>query len=277
MTDLRTISGRHRGKTHGPITRLISPDELGRSLKPFVFLDYFNAEITPGFGFPMHPHSGIATLTWQPSTDVSYRDTTGKNGVLRAGGLEWMNAGGGAWHQGTLLGQGRAVGFQLWVPMPPDVEDGPSFGQYIPPEDVPSVVIPGGDVKVLLGQLPTIGQTRESSIVSYQDINYLVVSLEKGATWRYEPPASHDIAWVFGFAGNPTIQGALCAGDLVVRDGAGAMIAAAPDGAAQMLIGTASRHRHALVLGPSSIHTNEASLVAALNRIRLIGEQIGKT
>ncbi len=188
-----------------------------------------------------------------------------------------MNAGGGAWHQGTLLGQGRAVGFQLWVPMPPDVEDGPSFGQYIPPEDVPSVVIPGGDVKVLLGQLPTIGQTRESSIVSYQDINYLVVSLEKGATWRYEPPASHDIAWVFGFAGNPTIQGALCAGDLVVLDGAGAMIAAAPAGAAQMLIGTASRHRHALVLGPSSIHTNEASLVAALNRIRLIGEQIGKT
>lgn len=277
MIDLRTISGRHRGQTHGPITRLISPGELGERLKPFVFLDYFNAEITPGFGFPMHPHSGIATLTWQPSTDVSYRDTTGKNGVLRAGGLEWMNAGGGAWHQGTLLGQGRALGFQLWVPMPPDVEDGPSFGQYIPPEDVPSVPIPGGDVKVLLGKSPGIAGARESSIVSHQDMNYLVLSLEKGATWRYEPPASHVVAWAFGFAGSPTIQGVPCVEELVVLDGAGAIIAAAPDGPVQMLIGTASRHEYPLVLGPSSIHTNDASLVAALNRIRLIGGQIGKT
>ncbi|WP_370694565.1 pirin family protein, partial [Klebsiella pneumoniae] len=75
---------------------------MGERLKPFIFLDFFDAEIEPGFGFGMHPHSGIATLTWQPGSDVAYQDTTGQRGILRAGGLEWMNAGGGAWHQGHL-------------------------------------------------------------------------------------------------------------------------------------------------------------------------------
>ena len=118
MTDLRHITARLRGVQHGPISRLISPDGWGEQLKPFIFLDFFNAEIEPGFGFAMHPHSGIATLTWQPGSDVKYQDTTGKNGVLKAGGLEWMNAGGGAWHQGSLLGRGEVIGFQLWLPMP---------------------------------------------------------------------------------------------------------------------------------------------------------------
>ena len=64
--DLRSIGLRTRGVVHGPITRLISPQDIGERLKPFVFLDFFSANITPGFGFGMHPHSGIATLTWQP-------------------------------------------------------------------------------------------------------------------------------------------------------------------------------------------------------------------
>jgi redox-sensitive bicupin YhaK (pirin superfamily) len=144
MAKLRPIVARARGHQYGPINRLISPDDLGDKLKPFIFLDFFDAEIEPGFGFGMHPHSGIATLTWQPGTDVRYSDTTGQNGILKAGGLEWMNAGGGAWHQGSLMGSGRVTGFQLWVAMPPGVEDSASFGQYIPPADVALTPIPGG-------------------------------------------------------------------------------------------------------------------------------------
>ena len=88
-----------RGTQHGPINRLISPLAEGDDLKPFIFLDYINTHIQAGFGFPMHPHSGLATLTWQPNCDIKYEDTTGQNGILKAGGLEWMNAGGGAWHR----------------------------------------------------------------------------------------------------------------------------------------------------------------------------------
>jgi hypothetical protein len=37
----RAIVKRTRGRTSGPATRLISPSDLGRILKPFVFLDLF--------------------------------------------------------------------------------------------------------------------------------------------------------------------------------------------------------------------------------------------
>jgi redox-sensitive bicupin YhaK (pirin superfamily) len=86
MNSTMNVVTTYSGSKHGPITRLISPNDLGERLKPFIFLDYFNARIEPGFGFPMHPHSGIATLTWQPDTDVEYEDTTGQKGVLKAGG-----------------------------------------------------------------------------------------------------------------------------------------------------------------------------------------------
>jgi redox-sensitive bicupin YhaK (pirin superfamily) len=58
----RAISHRTRGRAHGPITRLMSPSDLGELLKPFVFLDLFEHGGAP-FNGPLHPHSGIATLT----------------------------------------------------------------------------------------------------------------------------------------------------------------------------------------------------------------------
>jgi redox-sensitive bicupin YhaK (pirin superfamily) len=272
----RAIAERESGSRHGPITRLISPNDLGERLKPFLFLDYFSADIQPGFGFGMHPHSGIATLTWQPGCDVQYEDTTGQQGVLAAGGLEWMNAGGGAWHQGHLLGSGRATGFQLWVPMPPGVEDGPSVGQYVPPEAVPVVAIEGGAVKVLLGSLATAGGGLvRSPIDARQDMNYFVLSLAEGASWHYQPPAGHELAWAFGFDGSPRIQGESAALQLLAFEpGAGAVEFAAPQGPVQVLLGSARRHAHPLVLGRSSVHTNTASLAAGEQRIREIGTQL---
>ncbi len=38
----RQIVHRTHGRLHGPITRLMSPSDLGQSLKPFVFLDLFD-------------------------------------------------------------------------------------------------------------------------------------------------------------------------------------------------------------------------------------------
>lgn len=264
---LRWIERRVLAEQHGPIARLISPDGLGERLKPFIFLDHFNGSIEPGFGFGMHPHSGIATLTWQPGTDVRYRDTTGKNGVLRAGGLEWMNAGGGAWHEATLLGSGHVTGFQLWVPMPPGVEDGPSLGQYVPPEDVPKIAFSGGTVTVLLGAMETPSGVIASPIESHQEINYIVVSLEPGTTWRYEPPVTHNVAWAFAFEGAPVVQGQETGRELVVMAENGVIELSAENGAARVLVGTARSYGHDLIVGTSSVHSNSTSLARALLRI----------
>src|SRR2546426_1778681 len=94
----REIAARTRGHSHGPITRLMSPSDFGQLLKPFVFLDLFDNKGVPFEGFGLHPHSGIATLTYLVEGSVSYEDTNGATGVLPAGGVEWMRAGSGVWH-----------------------------------------------------------------------------------------------------------------------------------------------------------------------------------
>src|ERR1700759_652603 len=96
----RSIPSGSRGRGHGAITRLMSPGDLGQILKPFVFLDLFDngGKNFPTFG--LHPHSGLATLTYVAEGSVSYEDTNGATGILRAGGIEWMQAGKGVWHSG---------------------------------------------------------------------------------------------------------------------------------------------------------------------------------
>src|SRR6185369_12556446 len=94
------VASRTRGQSHGPVTRLMSPSDFGRLLKPFVFLDLFDSQGNPFSGFGLHPHSGIATLTYVAEGSVTYEDTNGATGILRAGAVEWMRSGKGVWHSG---------------------------------------------------------------------------------------------------------------------------------------------------------------------------------
>jgi len=144
----RAIVYRSRGQSHGYITRLMSPGDLGRVLKPFVFLDLFDnrGDVFPTFG--LHPHSGLATLTYVAEGSVSYEDTNHATGILRAGGVEWMRAGKGVWHAGGAGEPGLTRGFQLWVALPPDLELGPSESVYQSAADIPQI----GPARVLLGE-----------------------------------------------------------------------------------------------------------------------------
>ena len=127
----RPVVLRTRGQRHGPITRLVSPSDIGEFIKPFVFLDLFDisAATAPTFGW--HPHSGIATLTVLHEGAIEYEETTGVKGILPANGIEFMRAGGGVWHTGAALQ--KAKGFQLWIALPPELELGPTISIYQAP------------------------------------------------------------------------------------------------------------------------------------------------
>src|SRR5471030_2936182 len=146
-TPSRQVIYRTRGRSHGYITRLMSPGDLGELLKPFVFLDLFanRGDRFPTFG--LHPHSGLATLTYIAEGSVSYEDTNGARGILRAGGVEWMRAGKGVWHSGGAGDPGLTRGFQLWIALPPHLELGPSESLYQSAADIPQT----GAARVLLG------------------------------------------------------------------------------------------------------------------------------
>src|SRR5688572_430765 len=100
LASARRIFLRSSGYQHGPITRLVSPSDIGELIKPFVFLDHAEVVPRPEPLFGIHPHSGIATLTVVLRGGMTYEDTTGKKGSVAAGGLEWMKAGNGVWHDG---------------------------------------------------------------------------------------------------------------------------------------------------------------------------------
>jgi redox-sensitive bicupin YhaK (pirin superfamily) len=119
----------HPRQTHGPVTRLMSSD-FGQLLKPFVFLDLFDNHGKRFTGFGLHPHSGIATLTYVAEGSVGYEDTNKATGLLPVGGVEWMRAGAGVWHGGGVGEPGRKRGFRLWIALPPEQELGPSESIY---------------------------------------------------------------------------------------------------------------------------------------------------
>src|ERR1700732_267123 len=143
----RRIALTTSGRQQGPITRLVSPSDIGELIKPFVFLDH--AEVAPSREplFGIHPHSGIATLTVVLRGGLAYEDTTGKTGSVPTGGLEWMKAGNGVWHDGGAAARGALRAFQLWVALPESEENAPAESQYIAPdtvqEDRPARVILG--------------------------------------------------------------------------------------------------------------------------------------
>src|SRR5258707_7400184 len=88
----RQIALRSRGHSHGGLTRLVSPGDIGERIKPVVFLDYFDADpaAAPKFGF--HTHSGIATLTVILAGHAFYKATTSREGVIETRGLVLIRA-----------------------------------------------------------------------------------------------------------------------------------------------------------------------------------------
>src|SRR5258705_10510047 len=256
------IARRTRGQSHGPITRLVSPSDFGRLLKPFVFLDLFDTQGNPFNGFGLHPHSGIATLSFVAEGSVSYADTNGATGLLTAGGLEWMRAAGGVWHGGGAGEPGRTRGFQLWIALPPELELGPSESVYLAPEVIPH----DGPARVLLGSYGTA----TSSIKAPSPMDYLAVRLEAGERWSYQPPAGHTVLWIAVGMGSLLVPDELQQGELAAFSPSSAAIEFEAESNAEFVLGSAVPHDYDLVLGSHSVHTNIKALREAEARISAI-------
>jgi redox-sensitive bicupin YhaK (pirin superfamily) len=259
---VQTTSG-HR---QGPITRLVSPSDIGELIKPFVFLDHFEVAPRPEPFMGIHPHSGIATLTVVLRGGVVYEDTTGKTGTVPMGGLEWMKAGNGVWHDGGAAPGEPLRGFQLWVALPPSEENGPAESQYIAPEQVQEE----GPARVILG---SYGRA-VSPIRAPAGINYLHVRLKGGQRWRYTPPLGHTVAWLAVDAGRLQSNASILAGQLAVFEESGKAIDLEAHGDTSFVLGSAIKHPYPLVLGYYSVHTSRAALNQGETEINRIGQRL---
>jgi redox-sensitive bicupin YhaK (pirin superfamily) len=222
----------------------MSPSDFGGLLKPFVFLDLVDNQGKPFSGFGLHPHSGIATLTYIAEGSVRYEDTNGATGLLTAGE------------------PGRTRGFQLWIALPPELELGPSESVYLAPEVIPH----DGPARVLLGSYGTA----TSSINAPSPMNYLAVRLKAGERWSYQPPAGHTVLWTAVGMGSVLVPDELQQGELVAFRPSSAAIEFEAQSNAEFVVGSAVLHDHDLVLGSHSVHTRAGALREAEARISAI-------
>ncbi len=262
----RSIVLRTHGHSHGPITRLISPGDVGGLVKPFVFLDYFEADPAnaPEFGF--HPHSGIATLTLILSGQAFYRETTDRKGVIETGGVEWMRASSGVWHTGGMFGKERIKGFQLWVALPSALELAEPESQYLDASELRFA----GPARVIAGEYGGV----RSVIGSPAGMTYLDIRLKAGDRWTYQPPGNHDVLWIASHQGTDSTPSEISAGEAMVFEESGQAVEFVAVSDTAFILGSAVKHPYELVTGYYSVHTTAAALRQGEKNISTIGRRL---
>jgi redox-sensitive bicupin YhaK (pirin superfamily) len=263
----RQIAYRTFGHTGGPITRLMSPSDLGQVAKPFVFLDLaeFDEKSPPmSLEEGWHPHSGIATITVMMEGAIRIAETTGQDVVVPEAGVEWMRAGLGVWHTGAVVSK-RARAFQLWIALPPELELAPNQGRYEMPDEIPQV----GPARVILGEY---GEAR--SPIDAPPLTYLHVRLGAGERWTYTPPPGHSVAWISVARGAVRSPSRIPRGELAVFEPSEQPIDLVAETDAELVLGSSAPSPHDTVLGAYSVHTSIDALRRGHAEIRRIGRTL---
>jgi quercetin 2,3-dioxygenase len=142
------------------------PHKDFRFANPFIVIHHMEPkEIAPGSKTRIHPHPhrGFAPVTFQLQGEGFHRDSAGHEGVIAAGGVQWMFAGKGVLHSEGPTPEFLAKGgtneiIQIWVNVPAKNKfDAPTY-QNAPKETLPQVLQQEG-VQLSLASGSYEGQT----------------------------------------------------------------------------------------------------------------------
>lgn len=161
------------------VRRSIGTPKL-RNFSPFLMLDHFS--VSPGAGFPDHPHRGQETITYLLEGGMEHEDFAGNRGLLGPGDLQFMTAGRGIVHAEMPLANedGSAnVGLQLWVDLPKRLKGCEPRYRDLKAEEVPVVEVDGGKVKVkvISGQSHGVDSVKD---LAYTPVWLLDVEIQPG-------------------------------------------------------------------------------------------------
>jgi redox-sensitive bicupin YhaK (pirin superfamily) len=225
------------------LLRVLHGDLVAR-LDPFLMLDEFRSD-DPGdyiAGFPDHPHRGFETVTYMLAGRMRHRDSAGGEGLLAAGGVQWMTAGRGIIHSELPEQEtGLMHGFQLWLNLPAALKMTSPGYRDIPAAAIPQVTTPeGARVGVIAGQFRG---TPGAVTRPHTEPLYLDISLPAETSLEVELPASHN-AFVYahdGAIGVGAARRTVAARQLAVLDNApgasGVRLAAAAPAKALVIAG----------------------------------------
>lgn len=140
-----------------PVKSLFTYSGLGKTLSPFLLLDYAEptefASATKPRGVGQHPHRGFETVTLVYQGELQHRDSTGSGGIIGPGDVQWMTAGSGIlheeFHSHAFTERGGVMEMvQLWVNLPAKEKSTPPGYQTILDKTIPIVELQNGSGKI---------------------------------------------------------------------------------------------------------------------------------
>lgn len=141
------------------------PNDQLSQLSPFILLHHggpshhepgeIKARLSP------HPHRGFEPVTFLFSGKIHHKDSTGSEGFLQSGDVQWMTAGSGIIHsEGPSSAFAKEGGdmelIQLWINLPRQFKMVPPKYQDIKKETIPSLEENGFELKIVAGEYKTL-------------------------------------------------------------------------------------------------------------------------
>jgi quercetin 2,3-dioxygenase len=192
---------------HIEVSKIIDPipasDGAGVKLKrsigvepnyfdPFLMLDEFGSENSEDYiaGFPPHPHRGIETVTYMLAGDFEHKDSTGGEGRMTAGDVQWMKTGSGIIHsEMPAMKEGKLHGFQLWINMPAKLKMSKPEYIYIDAKEMQAHKDDEKKINVIAGKF---GEA-EGPIKGHNvEPIYFDIEIEKDKEFNFDLPSTHN-------------------------------------------------------------------------------------
>lgn len=187
------------------MTRMIGTSELNM-LDPFLLFDVFESDQAQDYigGFPDHPHRGFETVTYLLAGRMRHKDNAGHEGVIEAGGVQWMTAGKGIVHSEMPEQEsGLLQGFQLWLNLPASKKmQDPAYQEFSVDEIAIECLNNGTKISVISG---TTNNGISGSVIKHP-VNpiYMDISLPKGKKFKQNIGVD-DNAFIFVIEGKLSI------------------------------------------------------------------------
>ena len=227
-------------------------------LDPFLLLDELGSDDAADYigGFPPHPHRGFETVTYMLEGQMRHKDSAGNEGVIRAGGIQWMTAGSGIIHsEMPEQSEGMLWGFQLWINLPAAQKMRAPRYQEIESANIPEVSGDFGTVRVMAGEVDGIAGA-VTEIATQPTL--LDVRLNANGEKTITLPTEH-AAFLYVYKGSLSVAGKnlntqqlgqLTAGEAVT-------VTAGEKGAGALLIAAAPLNEPIARMGPFVMNTEE--------------------
>ena len=254
------------------LTRVLT-GEWQQRLDPFLMLDQFGSDDPKdyGAGFPDHPHRGFETVTYMIAGRMRHQDSSGGEGLLQNGGVQWMTAGRGVIHsEMPEQEEGVMEGFQLWLNLPSHQKMCTPWYKDIQSADIPELTTPEGVlVRVIAGSSHGVSGAMARPAHEYPtDPLYLDLHFSGDQTFQQPLPSAHN-AFVYVYRGALQVLGtdgqaqdvALHRMGVLSQGGDGVLLRAAA-GTKALLIAGQPLHEPIAQYGPFVMNTREELMQA---------------